>query len=168
MAALAGTVMERCGPVRARFLFHADPAAVTRVLGDVVSGVSDATAGLGQAGCDPGVLELVLAEVLNNVVEHAYRDRSDGVIELAYSVIGGQVAVEVMDNGHPMPGEALPAGTLPDMTGPLADLPEGGFGWHLIRSLTQDLHYHRQGGRNRLRFAVPLGCDEMATAGPTG
>ena len=35
------------------------------------------------------------------------------------------------------------------------DLPEGGFGWFLIRTLTLDLEYERDGGFNKLRFVVP-------------
>ena len=46
------------------------------------------------------------------------------------------------------------AGKLPDTA--LEDLPEGGFGWHLIHSLTNDLTYLRTGGCNRLRFLLPL------------
>ena len=38
----------------------------------------------------------------------------------------------------------------------LHDLPEGGFGWGMIRDLTDDLSYRRDGARNELRFTVDL------------
>ena len=36
------------------------------------------------------------------------------------------------------------------------DLPEGGFGWFLIRSLTRDLTYLREDGYNMLCFCVDV------------
>jgi serine/threonine-protein kinase RsbW len=53
-----------------------------------------------------------------------------------------------------MPGGELPQGCLPEAAPP--DFPEGGFGWHLIRSLTADLTYARSAGQNRLSFLIPL------------
>jgi len=60
----------------------------------------------------------------------------------------------VADNGRPLSESGLPAGKL---TGPAAcrmDLPEGGFGWFLIRHLTRDLCHQRVGGTNYLEFAL--------------
>jgi serine/threonine-protein kinase RsbW len=36
------------------------------------------------------------------------------------------------------------------------DLPEGGFGWFLIRELTKDLQYVRHEDQNRLTFSIPI------------
>ena len=38
--------------------------------------------------------------------------------------------------------------------GAVEDLPEGGFGWHVIRTLSKDLHYRRENGRNQLSFRL--------------
>jgi len=98
-----------------------------------------------------GDLELVLAEVLNNIVEHAYA-QGQGTILLELGARPGGLQCRVQDWGHAMPGGALPAGQLaarlPD------DLPEGGFGWHLIRCLTRDLSYARIGGSNVVTFSI--------------
>ena len=59
----------------------------------------------------------------------------------------------ISDTGLPMPEGQLPAGVLAPL-GDFADLPEGGFGWHLIRSLSKDLSYRREGGRNLLSFRL--------------
>lgn len=102
-----------------------------------------------------GTAELVLAEVLNNVAEHAYAD-GPGPVEVTLTPGPGGIACLVVDRGMAMPGGQLPAGRLPG--GPelaLEDLPEGGFGWHLIRTLTEDLHYQRAGGCNQLSFLLP-------------
>jgi serine/threonine-protein kinase RsbW len=98
-----------------------------------------------------GTAELVLAEVLNNVVEHAYAG-APGEIDLRLGLRPGSLMCMVRDRGRPMPGGRLPGG-VPPVIRP-DDPPEGGFGWHLIRSLSQDLRYRRAGGRNHLRFRV--------------
>lgn len=95
-------------------------------------------------------VELILAEVLNNVTEHAYAG-SPGDVAVTLQMTAAGLACQVVDKGHAMPGGLLPEGNLP-----VADLPEGGFGWHLVRSLTQDMHYHRVAGQNRLGFVIPV------------
>jgi serine/threonine-protein kinase RsbW len=52
-----------------------------------------------------------------------------------------------------MPNLQLPQGAPADLSD-LDDLPEGGFGWFLIRAMTSDLVYHRTGGQNCVRFCV--------------
>lgn len=99
-----------------------------------------------------GTAELVLAEVLNNVVEHAYA-RFPGEIELRLTVAPAVLHCQIIDSGLPMPGERLPPGDPPDLGG---DLPEGGFGWNLIRTLTTGLEYRRLAGRNHLQFSLPV------------
>jgi serine/threonine-protein kinase RsbW len=99
-----------------------------------------------------GTMEIVLAEVLNNIVEHAYSE-NPGEIEVALKLSLDALAVTVVDDGLPMPGGDAPAGKLKPI-GSFGDLPEGGFGWHLIRSLSRELVYQRKDGRNRLSFRL--------------
>lgn len=102
-------------------------------------------------------LELVLAEVLNNIVEHSYEDRGDGMIELAITVHDHAIHCAVTDRGNPMPNGCLPPKRCYDPeTTELHDLPEGGFGWGLIRDMTRGLCYTREADANRLRFHVDL------------
>lgn len=96
--------------------------------------------------------EIVLAEVLNNIVEHAYADR-EGDIRVVLSRIETGLDCKVLDCGAAMPGLCLPKGDFQPL-GPTADLPEGGFGWFLIRSLVTELRYHRVDGENRLSFVL--------------
>ncbi len=97
-----------------------------------------------------GTAELVLAEVMNNIVEHAY---SNGPGSIDLRIVRDLAGLEccITDHGRPMPGRALPSGHLPGTEG---ELPEGGFGWFLIRNLTRDLHYRRDGSGNRLSFRL--------------
>jgi len=98
--------------------------------------------------------EILLAEILNNIVEHAFADRPAGAITLELRAMPDGVLVQVCDDGAPMPGLRLPEGRPADIDVPEHLLPEGGFGWHLIRSLATDLHYRRADGRNHLRLML--------------
>lgn len=98
-----------------------------------------------------GSAEIVLAEVLNNVVEHAYAC-SHGTIEVWVRPSPSGITCRVSDRGLPLPGNRLPAGTLRCLAGD--DLPEGGFGWHMIRALACDLDYRRIDGVNHLSFRL--------------
>lgn len=109
------------------------------------------TAPLGRlAQADRSTAEIVLAEVLNNIVEHAY-DGVSGPIRLSVGTLPGRVFFRIEDEGRPMPGETLPLGHLPAAD----DLAEGGFGWHLIRTLSCNLSYRRENGVNCLDFCLP-------------
>lgn len=93
--------------------------------------------------------EIVLAEVLNNIAEHAYAE-GPGDITVSLAATKSGLDCRILDKGREMPGGAPPVGTLPE-----EELPEGGFGWFLIRSLTQGLSYQRKPGQNRLSFVIP-------------
>jgi serine/threonine-protein kinase RsbW len=131
-----------------------------------------------------GSIELVLAEVLNNIVEHALADPAPeagrcpaearpararsplqdtvpGLIMLDMQIQGGALHCVVRDEGRGMPDGRLPAGRRPDLDSARDDLPEGGYGWFLIRNLTRDLRYCREPGGNRLSFAIPLEGDDL-------
>lgn len=103
---------------------------------------------------DRGTCETVLAEVMNNIVEHAYAGRDDGKIDVVLVHDGFGLLVEVTDKGAPMPDGRLPDARQAPLDVARCDLPEGGFGWSVIRELTIGLEYHRADGMNRLRFRV--------------
>ena len=101
-----------------------------------------------------GTVEILLAEVLNNVVEHAYSAYS-GDIQVSITQGEGYLFLRLVDQGLPMPGGDAPGGKLSDI-GEFQDLPEGGFGWFLIRSLSRDLTYTRDGPVNVVTFCVDV------------
>ena len=108
-----------------------------------------------------GRLELVLAEVMNNVAEHAGADvdgqTASAMPHIHLCIVRHEtgLACAITDNGISVPDECLLPRALPrnDVT----DLPEGGFGWYLIQDLTQALCYYREHQRNFLAFSVPFG-----------
>lgn len=103
-----------------------------------------------------GTLELVLAEVLNNIVEHGYKDTATGTITLSLVRDHRGLSCSISDDGVELPPNCLTIGRQ-DAARPLPQaLPEGGFGWFLIHDLVEDLGYHRANGRNLLAFRLPL------------
>lgn len=111
---------------------------------------------LTRAGVDAeecSTLELILAEVLNNVVEHAYAN-DPGPVDLCVSVQSAGVRCTILDRGRPMPQGAVPSPGLPPIEPP-DFLPEGGFGWHIVRCLTSELGYTREADHNRLTLLMP-------------
>ena len=110
--------------------------------------------GLGEGDC--GTVEIVLGEVLNNVVEHAYGAGRAGPVEIFCRPGAAGLFFDVRDGGQPMPGLRLPPGDPPDPGCARDDTPEGGFGWFLVRSLATGLAYRRAGRWNLLEFEIPL------------
>lgn len=102
-------------------------------------------------------VEVVLAEVMNNVAEHAYAWRRDGEMTLGLRLVAAGLLVSVTDEGRPMPDKELPFGNRIDPTVDLGDMPEGGFGWLIIRQLAKDVAYVRHDGVNQLSFRVAVG-----------
>lgn len=106
-------------------------------------------------------LELVLAEVMNNITEHTASFRADaedrGQATLIHLCIVSHrcgLACALTDDGASLPPDCLLPRSLPQYTQP--ELPEGGFGWYLIQDLTQELCYYREDQRNFLAFRVPF------------
>lgn len=100
-----------------------------------------------------GRLELVLAEVMNNVAEHATTGGGSGSMHVCIVMQEAGLSCAITDDGGSLPADCLKPRSLPSVD-PL-DLPEGGFGWFLIQGLTQALCYYREGHRNCLAFTLP-------------
>ena len=128
---------------------------------DALEQVFDALVGLSLDVEERGTIELVLAEVLNNVVEHAYPEPdATGKIEVIADPKPTGLHFSVTDYGLPMPNGMAPLGSEPDLNVDVLDLPEGGFGWFLIRDLAKDVAYERCGDKNvlTLRLAITRGA----------
>lgn len=118
----------------------------------------------GEVGEDTlGRLELVLAEVMNNVAEHAPLGQAEQarlpVIHLCIVRHSSGLACALTDDGISLPDDCLLPRSLPPMVAD--DLPEGGFGWFLIQDLTQALCYYREESRNYLAFSIPFAQMEV-------
>lgn len=101
-------------------------------------------------------VEIALAEAINNVVEHAYVDSEPGTVRVLCSLRAAQLDIRICDTGTPLPENRLPPGLAADVSVAKADLPEGGFGWFLIRELTSDIRYDQCGLINHLSLRFDL------------
>ncbi len=107
-------------------------------------------------------VEIALAEALNNVVEHAYPNGAPGEVKLILRHGRAGLLIEIRDNGKEMPNGRTPEGQHPTDRQPRNNLPEGGFGWFLIRELARDLVYDRENGENFLIFRMSVGTRKPA------
>lgn len=140
-------------------LFHrvlpADPSAIRNVLSEVRIRFARSVAPEAI-----GRIELILAEVMNNVAEHAGRtteppgDKVVPTIHLSVVRSARGFVCTVADDGIMIPAECLRQRYLPMPDA--STLPENGFGWFLIQSLAQTLCYYREDQMNYLAFSVPL------------
>ncbi|SIS54722.1 ATP-binding protein [Paracoccus saliphilus] len=140
-------------------LFHrvltANPFAIREALSDVRNRFTKS------ANPDTiGRLELVLAEVLNNVAEHAVPRHGNlpakDVPTIHLSIVRTErgFVCAVADDGISLPDKCLQPHSLPKTEN--SGLSESGFGWFLIQDLTQTLCYYREEQKNYLAFSVPL------------
>ena len=108
---------------------------------------------------ESGTVELVMAEALNNIVEHAYpKGDPCGPIDISCSHARDGLHMTVVDSGRAMPEGRTPLGVAVATDVPFDDMPEGGFGWFLIKDLAKDVSYVRVARQNQLslRLAVAI------------
>ena len=144
---------------RFHMVLPATPLAVRQTVQDAARHAARATS----EATLPGTLELVLAEAMNNIVEHAQAGHNDGVIELILTVNDDGLGVVLRDDGSAMPGARLPEAhpSIPEGAD-LDALPEGGFGWSLIRALAEGLSYRREQGWNETTLRIPRNVQRNA------
>lgn len=115
----------------------------------------------GLANDRAGDVELVLAEAINNIVKHAYADRIAGRIWLHVMLDTDHLIIRLRDDGCPLPANQIPTARLITPSKEKGILPEGGFGWFLIQSLTSAVRYHRDEGCNLLSLFFQIQDDDL-------
>jgi serine/threonine-protein kinase RsbW len=97
-------------------------------------------------------VHIALAEVLNNVIEHGYRDMPTGAVAVHVTGQNEILSIDVTDWGRPYKNHTLPNGILPDPE----QLSEGGYGWFLIQTLVTSVAYERRASANHLSLRLAL------------
>ncbi|WP_375260643.1 ATP-binding protein [Palleronia sp.] len=141
-------VVREDGCQELRVLYRGCGAATREALHIMTEGLRD----FGISEADLQTAQQVMAEILNNVVEHAYADNLNGLIEIRLICEASAIRAQIIDAGRPMPGEVAPDPAPPNPAG----MPEGGFGWCIIRAMTDEVSYVRERGRNNLSIAFRL------------
>lgn len=134
-----------------RASFDGDEASVREVLDRITDGLSRLHL--------PEELilstRIVLAEVFNNIVEHAYAGHDGGGIMVWVLPEPAGISCEIRDSGTALPDGALPGETYPPIDPDAIDTwPEGGFGWAIVRDMTDKLSYERRRDENILRLRI--------------
>ena len=99
-------------------------------------------------------VELVLAEVLNNITEHGCsKTHKSNQYCVRWRQTKMHLFVQIEDQAPPLPlalvhNEPVPADPF--------SLPEGGFGWGLIHMVSDQLRYKRRDNRNYLLVAFKI------------
>ena len=88
-------------------------------------------------------LRIVCDEIVSNVIAHAHPQSGQHDLELRLELTGRRLVVTVSDDGRSFDPLAVAP---PDTTLPLEQREVGGLGIHLVKSLTDEATYRRQGG----------------------
>lgn len=112
--------------------------------------VESALGARGLAGALISDLNLALTEAMTNIARHGYRGEG-GEIRLSIAIEPDHLRCELEDGGVAFNPDLL-GHRSPDP----AELREGGYGWYILRRLSDRLCYTRDNGHNRLCFWMPI------------
>jgi serine/threonine-protein kinase RsbW len=97
-------------------------------------------------------IQLATEEALLNIFQYAYPGEHKGEVEVTCEMKGdSELNIRILDTGIPFDILSL---SEPDLACPLPDRKIGGLGCYLIRKLTDDVQYIRQGDTNILTLLV--------------
>ena len=83
-------------------------------------------------------IQLATDEAASNIIEHAYENISNGVLELSCGVRDDSITIVLIDHGESFDPSEIP---LPDLKADLSDRKIGGLGIFLMRKLMDEVHY---------------------------
>ena len=96
-------------------------------------------------------VHLVLEELVLNVINYAY-DEDGHKVDVSLVCNEEDLVIEITDEGKPFdPLQDAPA---PDLDSSAEDRSIGGLGVHLVRTMTSDMQYRRDDGKNCLTVSM--------------
>jgi serine/threonine-protein kinase RsbW len=105
------------------------------VIADFVAAVAER---LGLDDDETFALQMAIDEACSNVMEHAYRGRSDGQVSVRLQALDDQVVVTIHDQGEPFDPQSVPR---PDTSAPLQKRQNGGLGLYLMEKLMDSVEW---------------------------
>ncbi len=105
------------------------------VIADFVTAVAEK---LGLDEDETFALQMAVDEACSNVMEHAYRGRSDGEVSLRVEAVDDHVVVTIRDQGEPFDPQSVPR---PDICAPLQKRQNGGLGLYLMEKLMDSVEW---------------------------
>ena len=105
-------------------------------------------------------LELAVVEAVNNVIEHAYRDKAEQTLDVHLELNGSGAIFNIVDSGSPMPRLVKPGLDFDPLDINL--VPEGGYGLFIIHEVMDRVEYSVVKGKNVLTLtkALPDSAEE--------
>ena len=83
-------------------------------------------------------IQLATDEAASNIIEHAYENMPDGILELSCGVSKDVITIVLVDHGESFDPSEVP---LPDLKADLSDRKIGGLGIFLMRKLMDEVTY---------------------------
>jgi len=100
-------------------------------------------------------IQLAAEEALLNIFQYAYPGEHKGEVEVTCEMKSdSELNIRILDNGIPFDILSL---SEPDLASPLPDRKIGGLGCYLIKRMTDEVRYSRQGNTNILTLLVRKG-----------
>jgi anti-sigma regulatory factor (Ser/Thr protein kinase) len=92
-------------------------------------------------------IQLATDEAASNIIEHAYENIPDGVLELSCGMQGDAIKIILIDHGESFDPSEVP---LPDLKADLSDRKIGGLGIFLMRKLMDEVHYEPRSDKSNV------------------
>lgn len=89
-------------------------------------------------------IQLATDEAASNIIEHAYENMPDGILELSCGVNQNVITIVLVDHGESFDPSEVP---LPDLKADLSDRKIGGLGIFLMRKLMDEVTYEPRPNR---------------------
>lgn len=92
-------------------------------------------------------IQLATDEAASNIIEHAYENMPDGILELSCGVNKDVITIMLVDHGESFDPSEVP---LPDLKADLSDRKIGGLGIFLMRKLMDEVTYEPRPNRSNV------------------
>ena len=98
-------------------------------------------------------INLALEEMVTNVINYGYEDKSSHTITLSFILHGNVIIIQIEDDGRAFNPLTAPE---PDTTEPAEKRKIGGLGIHLVKELMDTVTYVRKNEKNILTIQKKL------------
>ena len=92
-------------------------------------------------------IQLATDEAASNIIEHAYENVPDGILELSCDVHRDVITIKLIDHGESFDPSEVP---LPDLKADLSDRKIGGLGIFLMRKIMDEVTYEPRPGKSNV------------------
>ena len=98
-------------------------------------------------------VNLALEELGLNIMGYGLENAQQEIV-ITLTSDDVSLVIEIMDEGRPF--DPLTDAPTPDLDGPVEDRRVGGLGFHLVRTMMDDMQYRRERGKNHLTLVTRL------------